>query len=232
MPRRSSRGRGKSRASRGDAAAPEPTIASPPVVPDVTAELALPDTASVTPPRMPPVVPRPTAPPPPSFEPGVIAPSSTLSDALGEVVAQSRRRAAAESMPAGLVLASRRPVPTPWLLAALGGWLVVGWLLLAPPAIARGPDDRAWAPAPALAEASLRYGLWLARARVDARLRTEGRVPPRLADVGVVDTSLTLVVTGQRTYRIEGRQGPLRLALASTMAADSFLGSGLEQLRR
>lgn len=231
MPRRSSRGRGKSRSPRVDGAAPEPAIEALPVAADVPAEIAPPDAASVMPPRAIPVAPRTVVPPPP-FEPGAIAPSSTLSDALGEVVAQSRRRAAAESTPGSTVLASRRPVPTRWLLAALGGWLVVGWLLLAPPAIARGPADHAWAPAPALAEASLRYGLWLARARVDALVRAEGRVPARLADVGVVDTSLTLVVTGQRAYRLEGRQGPLRLSLTSTMAADSFLGSGLEQLRR
>ena len=54
----------------------------------------------------------------------------------------------------------------------------------------------------------------------------------RLGDVGVVDTSLTLVVTGRRAFRIDGRQGAMRLSLSSTMAADSFLGASLETLRR
>jgi hypothetical protein len=118
------------------------------------------------------------------------------------------------------------------LAAALGSWLVVAWLLLVTPAVARGPEGQRWQPATAEREASLRYGLWLAHDRVEGFRRDHGRLPSFLAEAGVQDSSLTLVVEGERDYTIEGRDGPLRLGFSSAMAADSFLGSSLRQLRR
>ncbi|MBL0177985.1 MAG: hypothetical protein IPP98_02520 [Gemmatimonadetes bacterium] len=170
--------------------------------------------------------PRDTAPAP------TITPSPLLADALSAVVTRAADQQARDAVIHDPRVKPRQSVPSGWLAAALGGWLLVAYFLLAPPAIARGPADRPWQPPPAAADASLRYGLWLARGRVDALLLAEGRVPPRLGDVGVMDTSLTLVVTGPRAFRIDGRQGALRRSLSSTMAADSFLGASLETLRK
>ncbi|MDX2261911.1 MAG: hypothetical protein SFU84_09480 [Gemmatimonadales bacterium] len=155
-----------------------------------------------------------------------IVPSPALAEAMGAVLKESARRiAVAEAPPPA------PSVPSGWLAAALGTWLVVAWLLLATPAIARGPMDRPWQAPVAEREASLRYGLWLARDRVDGFRRENGRLPSFLAEAGVLDTSLTLVVEGERNFTLEGRDGPMRLSLASAMAADSFLGSSLRLLR-
>lgn len=155
-----------------------------------------------------------------------ITPSPTLAEAMGAVFAESARRVAVAQAPP--VAPS---VPSGWLAAALGSWLVVAWLLLATPAIARGPEGRPWQPVAAQREASLRYGLWLARDRVEGFRRDHGRLPSFLAEAGVPDTSLTLVVEGERNYTLEGRDGPLLVSFGSTMAADSFLGSSLRMLR-
>lgn len=145
---------------------------------------------------------------------------------MGAVLKESARRIAVEEAPA-----PPPSVPSGWLAAAMGTWLVVVWLLVATPAFARGPEDRPWHATAAQREASLRYGLWLARDRVEGFHREHGRLPSFLAEAGVADTSLMLVVEGERQYTVEGRDGPVRLSLASTMAADSFLGSSLTLLR-
>ncbi len=219
MPKRPSRGRSKARgAPRSEPAAPIDAVVPPPPPPA---------------PIPPPVVRAPLWPPAlRETEATVITPSPQLADALSAVVTRAAQQTAIDVMGANPKATTPRAVPSGWLAAALTGWILVAAMVLVEPAIARGPVDRPWRPPPTATEASLRYGLWLARARVDALVRAEGRVPPRLGDVGVMDTSLTLTVTGQRTYRIEGRDGALRLSLTSTMAADSFLGTSLDVLRK
>lgn len=155
-----------------------------------------------------------------------IVPSPALAHAMGAVLKESARRVAIEEAPPPPPV-----VPSAWLAAALSSWLMVVWLLLATPAVARGPEDRPWQAATAQREASLRYGLWLAHDRVEGFRRDHGRLPSFLAEAGVQDSGLTLVVQGERAYTIEGRDGPMRLSLGSTMAADSFLGSSLRLLR-
>ena len=155
-----------------------------------------------------------------------IVPSPALAEAMGAVLKESARRIAVAEAPP-----PPPSVPSGWLAAALGTWLVVAWLWLATPAIARGPMDRPWQATVTEREASLRYGLWLARDRVDGFRRQNGRLPSFLAEAGVADTSLSLVVEGERNYILEGRDGPMRLRLGSAMAADSFLGSSLRLLR-
>lgn len=211
MPKRSSRGRGKGRAPRIDTPPPAETTEIVPAVAQVIPPLPHPDDGVLAP---------------------AITPSPTLADAVNAVVAQSQRRASIEAVSSGPALGVRRPVPSQWLAAALGGWLVVALLWLVQPAIARGPTDHPWAPAPGVAEPSLRYGLWLAHARVEGFLKAHGRLPSFLEETGLADSSLTLTATGERSYVLEGRQGELRLTLTSGMAADSFLGSSLEALRR
>jgi hypothetical protein len=154
-----------------------------------------------------------------------IVPSPALAEAMGAVLKESERRIAVETVPP-----PRAAVPSGWLAAALGTWLIVAWLLLAPPALARGPEDHPWRPTVAEREASLRYGLWLAHDRVEGFRREHGRLPSFLAEAGVEDGTLTLVVEGERDYTLEGRDGPMELHLGSAMAADSFLGSSLTLL--
>lgn len=145
---------------------------------------------------------------------------------MGAVIKESARRVAVDQAPP-----PPPSVPSGWLAAALGSWLVVAWLLLATPTVARGPEGQPWQPTTAQREASLRYGLWLAHDRVEGFRRDNGRLPSFLAEAGVPDTNLALVVEGERAYTIEGQDGPMRLRLGSAMAADSFLGSSLRQLR-
>jgi hypothetical protein len=203
----------------------------PPVQPPAVAatnDAATPETppsaAAAVPSRAMPKVPTPSVAESRVVEP--IVPSPALAEAMGAVLKESARRIAVEEAPP-----PAPTVPSGWLAAALGTWLVVAWLLVATPAIARGPEDRPWQPTVAQREASLRYGLWLARDRVEGFRREHGRLPSFLAEAGVADPSVTLLVEGERQYTLEGRDGPMRLSLESTMAADSFLGSSLTLLR-
>jgi len=214
MPKRRSRG---GRRPHGE----PPAVAS--THEDASPETLLPIAAPV--PSLPvPRVATPVAAEPIVAEP--IVPSPALAQAMGAVLKESARRIAVEEAPP-----PAPTVPSGWLASALGAWLVLAWLLVATPAIARGPEDRPWQATVAQREASLRYGLWLARDRVDGFHRAEGRLPSFLAEAGVTDTSFTLVIEGERQYTLEGRDGPMRLSLESTMAADSFLGSSLTLLR-
>lgn len=160
-------------------------------------------------------------------EPLLILPSTTLADAMGEVWAETERRVVAAEAPPPPPAGA----PTAWVAAALGGWIVAAGLLLFRPAFTRGPVDQPWQPEPAVAEASLRYGIWLAQHRVADFQRDKGRLPSFLAEAGVADPSLILKAEGERRYTVEGRQGDLFLQLSSAMAADSFLGTSLVSLR-
>ncbi len=146
---------------------------------------------------------------------------------MGEVWAETQRRVVAVAAPPP----PPARAPTAWVAAALFSWIITAGLLLFRPAFTRGPVDQPWRPEPAVAEASLRYGLWLARHRVADYRRDKGRLPSFLAEAGVADPSLVLEVGGERRYAVEGRQGPLILRLGSEMAADSFLGTSLVLLR-
>jgi hypothetical protein len=153
--------------------------------------------------------------------------SASLTEAQEQVRAQAERRAAARA---------ELPPPPPrvssgLLASALASWLVVAALLLLRPSVVRGPTDHPWEPSPSVSEASLRYGLWLAQGHVEAFVRTNQRMPSFRAEAGVEDRSITLTIEQGRSYHLDGTQGALQLRLTSTMAADSFLGSSLTQLR-
>lgn len=153
--------------------------------------------------------------------------SPSLSEAQELVRAQAERRATERASPP---VASPR-VSSPLLASAVAAWIVVAGLLLLQPPIARGPADQPWAPPPQNIEASLRYGLWLAQGRVEHFLRTRGRMPSFLAEAGIDDLTLTLVVVRGTEYRLEGRAGELVLELSSEMSADSMLGASRAQLQ-
>lgn len=104
-------------------------------------------------------------------------------------------------------------------------------LLLSPPPLLRGPEPAPFRPDEGTAEASLRYGMWLAQHRVERFHDRTGRLPSFLREAGPTDPAITMDVTGERNYRLLGREGTLELVLTDRMAADSFLGSSLERLR-
>jgi hypothetical protein len=157
-----------------------------------------------------------------------VVPSARLTEALGEVMAESVRRVTIAEAPPP----APKPVPSFWLATALGSWLIFAALVALQPAFARGPSDRPWRPAPQLTEASLRYGVWLARNRIEGFAKANGRLPSFIGEVGVTDPALTLVVTGERDYAVEGQDGQARVRLERAMDADSFLGSSLAALKR
>ncbi len=154
--------------------------------------------------------------------------SAALSEAVGAVVEESARRLrdvdAREPAP--------RPLDAGWLAAALGSWGLVAGLLLLQPPVASGPPHQPWVPAPALAEASVRYGLWLAHHRIEAFRAGQNRLPVSLAEAGVVDTSLRMSSLTRDDYAVAGQQGKVVLLLTSGMAPDSFLGRSLARLRQ
>jgi hypothetical protein len=158
-----------------------------------------------------------------------VVPSARLSEALDAVMAESVRRVAVATEVAPPV---PMRVPSHWLAAALGSWLVFAALLVLRPAIAQGPVDHPWQPDRGMTEASLRYGMWLARGRIEGFTSVSGRLPSFIGEAGVTDTALVLVVTGEREYHVEGRSGQVQLRLERAMNADSFLGESLSALRR
>src|SRR5690606_7205807 len=135
-----------------------------------------------------------------------------------------RRREGRELPPA-----TPRP-PAGWLAAASAAWLVVALALISPPTFLRGATAEPFEPSPGQVEPSLRYGIWLAEQRVAGFVRREGRLPSFLAETGLQDSTITLEVTGERSYRLEAGMGGRVVRFESGMAADSFLGTSLEQL--
>lgn len=150
--------------------------------------------------------------------------SSDMRGAFEGVVDVHAKRAA------GLELPVAPPIPGRWLLATVASWLVLAFLLIAPPSFARPPAARTFEPPRELRIASLRFGLWLARHRVDAFTRSAGRLPSFAGEAGVDDPAIAITATGERSYRLAGRDGPDTLVLTSAMAVDSFLGESLTTL--
>lgn len=172
--------------------------------------------------------------PAPHWDPVAVVEATPLSDLLSEAhraVLDREERRLAERQQAGRQAPTVRPIPNPgWLAAALLSWVLVALALLFPPALLRSPAAVPFAPAAASAEASLRYGLWLARHRVDDFAARAGRLPSFLGETGTDDGSITLTVTGERSYELQGRAGALQLTLTGRMAADSFVGGSRARL--
>lgn len=110
------------------------------------------------------------------------------------------------------------------------GWGVLGWLWISQPAAIFGEKPLA-ARSPALAEASMRYALYLQRTRVENYRRSHGRLPTSLATTGQVEGGVTYGLIGGG-YVLEGFANGSLLRLTSSMAPDSFLGSSVNLLRR
>ena len=122
------------------------------------------------------------------------------------------------------------PRPVGWIIATMVSWAMLIMLLLVPPAIARTPEDRTFTAPSELRAASLRFGLWLARHRVDAFVRTAARLPSHVGEAGVDDRTILLEPNGRHRYTLTARDGSVRLRLTSEMSVDSFLGGSLAAL--
>ena len=129
------------------------------------------------------------------------------------------------------IAAERRAERQPALAVVLViGWVLLGWLWITkPPAIfgAKPLAERS----PALAEASMRYALYLQRTQVEDHRRQSGRLPSTLAAMDHVESGVTYGLIGGG-YVLEGFANGSLLRLTNSMAADSFLGSSVNLLRR
>lgn len=150
-----------------------------------------------------------------------------LEQALREAV-QPRTPSPAEARMANRQ--GRRTNPAVVAVSLALGWGFIAWIWIAQPEFLFGPGAP---PPPSLEvqEARLRYAMFLERSRIEAHVRTRGRLPATLAQAGPVEDSVFYERTGSG-YVLIGERGPLRLRLTNLMSADSFLGESLEVLRR
>ncbi len=77
---------------------------------------------------------------------------------------------------------------------------------------------------------SLRFGLWLARRRVDGFEHATARLPRHVGEAGVEDRAIVLETNGRHAYTLIARDGSVGLRLTSEMSADSFLGQSVAVL--
>ncbi len=154
-----------------------------------------------------------------------------LADAQRAVLDREERRLAERRQGERRASEIRPAIDPVWLTMASISWLAVILALLSPPAFMQAPSPAPFAPAAGALEPSLRYGLWLARNRVDAFSKREGRLPSFLGETGMRDDALRMEVVGERSYRLVASLGERPLVLTDRMAADSFLGGSLDRLR-
>ena len=120
--------------------------------------------------------------------------------------------------------------PVGWIITTAGCWATLILLLLFQPAIVRTPRNRTFVAPEELRTASLRFGLWLARQRLDAFMHSASRLPGHLGEAGIDDRTILLEPNGQNQYTLIGRDGSIALRLTSEMSTDSFLGNSLATL--
>ncbi|MES2124635.1 MAG: hypothetical protein V4503_08090 [Gemmatimonadota bacterium] len=167
-----------------------------------------------------------------TLTPGIETPVSTDTSSrfLEKLQAEVLEEIKAQSSPDQLG-PKRNFAPDRWLGAALATWLTVIGLVVFRPAIVAPPASEPFAPPAAEREASLRYGVWLARGAVQRFVASNGRLPSFLAETGFADAAIELRATGERTYELVGTEGSTVVTLASGESSDAFLGSSLSTLR-
>lgn len=150
-----------------------------------------------------------------------------LQEALRDAV-QDRTPTPAEARTGRRRTRERNPAQTVMML--LAAWAFIAWAWMARPAFLFGPGAPP-PPPPEVAEASLRFAMFLEYRRVKAFEVARGRLPTSLGETGPVeaDVSYRRVPGG---FVISGARGPIALTLTSRMNADSFLGQSLEILQR
>ena len=126
--------------------------------------------------------------------------------------------------------APRDRSPAGWIAVLIAGWACLAWIWLARPAFVFGPPEP---PPPTVEEqeASLRFAMFLQRARVEAYRAARGRLPAALPEAGPVEDGVSYQRLGP-DFVITGTRGGLSLRLTTAMDADSFLGRSIEVLSR
>ncbi|MEP6590135.1 MAG: hypothetical protein ABJC19_03030 [Gemmatimonadota bacterium] len=164
----------------------------------------------------------------PGIETAISLPTSSrlLEDLQAELVEQIATRAAASVAPP-----KRIGAPDLWLGAAIATWLAVIGLLLLRPAVVAPPASHPFTPPAVQREASLRYGVWLARGAVLRFVAEHHRLPSFLAETGFSDSTIALRATGERSFELEGQDGAATVMLASDASAEAFLGESLTLLQ-
>lgn len=112
----------------------------------------------------------------------------------------------------------------------IGGWVVLGWLWIAKPAVVFDPLNLSADTSADVIEAQMRYALYLQASRVVDFAVEQGRVPANLDETGAVEEGLEYL-PDSAAWTLRGTVGGQVLELTSRMSADSFLGNSLERLR-
>lgn len=149
-----------------------------------------------------------------------------LEEAVREAVKERTPTPAEARISARAASANRK---TTLVVVLVGTWILLGWFWMARPewAFGRRPPPP---PSAELAEARMRFALYLMKGRIDAYRSQRGRLPADLTDVGRVEAGVAMRPTLQG-YELVGQVGQTTLRLASTMNADSFLGRSLDLLQ-
>jgi hypothetical protein len=147
-----------------------------------------------------------------------------LSDAHRAVVDRIGHGDGAEEPPA------RRPHRA-WLLACIASWLAVLAVTTVPPPALRPAEARPYQPPPRLEEASLRWGLWLARNRVELHRVAARRLPSSLGETGFDDPRIRFEPLPGGRYQLVADLPPDLLILDDRTDPDAFLGTALEELQ-
>jgi hypothetical protein len=118
----------------------------------------------------------------------------------------------------------------PMLLVLLLIWAMIGWIWSTRPAFLFGERPAAVL-SPEAEEATLRFALYLERARIESYVRRNGTLPERLEQAGPVAKGVAMYHTSDG-YELVGQRRAHELRLTRAMDADSFLGNSLDVLRR
>jgi hypothetical protein len=126
-------------------------------------------------------------------------------------------------------LARSRTRPVFWVGAAMvlfiGAYLWVEkpeWIFPTPPA----PESTA------IKEASARIGVANAAQHVERFRQRVGRLPESLVEAGAHVDGVSYQRTGPESWRIEGSNGAVRVALGSSESLTKFLGNSFEVIAR
>jgi hypothetical protein len=149
-----------------------------------------------------------------------------LLEAIGDAV-QQRRTTEAEERNAKRQRERQRHPALAWAGFVLG-WALLGWIWVGRPAWVFGPDAPPQ-PTAEVAEARLRFALYLERGRVDGYRARHGRLPGVLSDAGPLEAGVEYLPVGAQ-FTLVGRSAGMELRLSSRMDSDSFLGRSRDLL--
>ena len=138
-----------------------------------------------------------------------------VQDFMDEVARETRQKAAPR----------RRRVSRPKLLFT---FLLVTASLFVWVAQPTAPAEELSEPSVVVQEASLRFAMYLKRARVEEYRELNGRFPARMDEADGIGYRLIT----DRTYELSGTTGGVTLVLKSNESPDAFLGTSIQTLMR